>query len=43
MPRSAKVALIGTVGLLCGGAAYLMITRGPALLLDLGSALAACF
>jgi hypothetical protein len=43
MPRGVKWSLIGGIALLCAGAAYLMSTRGPALLLDLGTALAGCF
>jgi len=31
------------IAALCLSAAYLMISRGPALLLDLGNALANCF
>ncbi len=43
MPRSVKWGLIGGIAILCASAAYLMSTRGPALLLDLGTALAGCF
>jgi hypothetical protein len=43
MPRSAKWGFIGGIGLICAGAAYLMALRGPALLLDLGNAMAWCF
>ena len=43
MPASLKWSLIGGIAALCIGAAYLMITRGPALLLDLGGALMGCF
>ena len=43
MPETLKWTLIGGLTLLCVGAAYLMATRGPALLLDLGGALAGCF
>lgn len=43
MPESVKWGLIGGVTVICAGAAYLMIARGPALLLDLGSAIAGCF
>lgn len=43
MPQSVKWTIIGAVGAVCAGAAYLFVTRGPAMLLDLGSALAACF
>jgi hypothetical protein len=38
-----KWSLIGGLALVLGGAAYLMIARGPALLLDIGGALAGCF
>ncbi|MFZ1109568.1 MAG: hypothetical protein WAN43_14645 [Rhodomicrobium sp.] len=43
MPLGVKWSLIAGLALLCGGAAYLMIARGPALLIDLGGALAGCF
>ncbi len=43
MPETLKWTLIGGLTLLCLGAAYLMATRGPALLLDLGGALLGCF
>jgi hypothetical protein len=43
MPASLKWSLIGGVAALCIGAAYLMAARGPAMLLDLGGALAGCF
>jgi hypothetical protein len=38
-----KWSLIGGIAILCAGAAYLMAVRGPAILLDLGNALAGCF
>jgi hypothetical protein len=41
--QTVKWGLIGAAAILCAGAAYLMIVRGQALLLDLGNALAACF
>lgn len=43
MPQSVKWALFAGVSILCAGAAYLMISRGPALLLDLGNVFAGCF
>jgi hypothetical protein len=43
MPESLKWSLIGGIAVLCLGAAYLMAVRGPAMLLDLGGALAGCF
>ena len=43
MPRSVKWSLIAGLAILCAGAAYLMAARGPAILLDLGNALAGCF
>jgi hypothetical protein len=43
MARSRKWALAGGIAVLCAGAAYLMAVRGPAMLLDLGNALAGCF
>ena len=43
MPRSLKWGVIGGVSVLCAGATYIMIVRGPAILLDLAGAIAACF
>ncbi len=43
MPRSVKWGLTGGIAILCAGAVYLMAVRGPAVLLDLGTALAGCF
>ncbi len=43
MPETLKWTLIGGLTLLCLGAAYLMATRGAALLLDLGGAFTGCF
>ena len=43
MPRSVKWGVIGSVSVLCAGAAYIMIVRGRAILLDLAGAVAACF
>lgn len=43
MPQSVKWGVIAGIAALCLGAAYLLIERGPALLLDLGGALAGCF
>ncbi len=43
MPASLKWSLIASIAALCVGASYLMITRGPALLLDIGGALMGCF
>jgi hypothetical protein len=43
MPQTVKWSLIAAATIFCAGAAYLMVARGPALLLDLGNALAACF
>ncbi len=43
MPLSVKWSLIAGLTLLCGGASYILISRGPALLLDIGGALAGCF
>ena len=43
MPASLKWSLIGGIAALCIGASYLMVTRGPALLLDIGGALVGCF
>ena len=38
MPLAAKIIIISSVTLLCAGAAYLMLARGPALLIDLSVA-----
>ncbi len=38
MPLAARITIITTLTLICAGAAYLMIARGPALLIDLSSA-----
>lgn len=43
MPQPLKWSLIGAIAILCFGAAYLMVARGPALILDLGNSLAGCF
>ncbi len=43
MPAAMKWSLIGAAGALCLGATYLMATRGPAILLDIGGALTGCF
>jgi hypothetical protein len=43
MPAGLKWSLIGAITALCIGASYLMVTRGPALLLDIGGGLAGCF
>ncbi len=43
MPASWKWSLIGGIGALCLGAAYLMVARGPVLLIDIGGALLGCF
>lgn len=43
MPESLKWTVLGGIAILCAGAAYLTIWRGPALLLDLGNLLAGCF
>lgn len=38
MPIAARLTIIAAVTLLCAGAAYLMLARGPALLIDLSAA-----
>jgi hypothetical protein len=40
MPLAARIAIIGSLGLLLGGAAFLLISRGPAILIDLSSSAA---
>jgi hypothetical protein len=39
-PRVVRIALIVGIGLICAGAAYLMLSRGNAMLLDLSTAAA---
>lgn len=43
VPRAVKWGTLAVLGIICVGAAFLFISRGPAMLLDLGSAIAACF
>ncbi|ADP69375.1 hypothetical protein Rvan_0085 [Rhodomicrobium vannielii ATCC 17100] len=43
MPQALKWSFIAAVAVLVAGAGWLMITRGPALLLDLGGAIVGCF
>ncbi len=38
MPFAARIIIISSITLLCAGAAYLMLARGPALLIDLSAA-----
>lgn len=38
MPLAARIIIISSVTLLCAGATYLMLARGPALLIDLSAA-----
>ena len=38
MPLAARIAIIASLTLLCAGAAYLMLARGPALLIDMSAA-----
>ncbi|MCB1510069.1 MAG: hypothetical protein KDJ36_04140 [Hyphomicrobiaceae bacterium] len=37
MPRSVRFAVVGAASLLVAGAIYLMIVRGPVMLLDLAN------
>lgn len=37
MPLGARIAIIASLSLLLAGAAYLMLVRGPALLIDLSA------
>ena len=37
MPLSARITIIATLALICAGAAFLMIARGQALLIDLSA------
>jgi hypothetical protein len=43
MPVAIKFAMCTALAALIAGAAYLMVARGPAILIDLGGALAGCF
>lgn len=43
MSPSAKLAIWSGIALIVGGAAWLMIERGPAILVDLAGAVMACF
>jgi hypothetical protein len=38
MPLAARIAIIGGISLLCAGAAWIMLARGNALLLDMSAA-----
>jgi hypothetical protein len=40
MPLTARIAIIGTLGLLLGGAVFLLLERGPAILIDLSASAA---
>ena len=43
MPLRLRIAILAGVGLLCLSAAYLMLARGDAMLLDLSAAAARLF
>jgi len=43
VPNYVKWGILAALAVVCAGAAYLMVLRGPALLLDLKGALVACF
>ena len=40
MPLAARIAIIGSLGLLLGGAVFLLLARGPAILIDLSNSAA---
>jgi hypothetical protein len=40
MPLAARITILASIGLLIAGAAFLMIARGPAILIDLSGSLA---
>jgi hypothetical protein len=40
MPAALRIAVISGISLICAGAAYLMLARGNALLIDLSAAAA---
>ena len=42
MPLAARITIIATLALICAGAAYLMLARGPTLLIDLSAAASRC-
>jgi hypothetical protein len=39
MPLSARITILASIGALLAGAVYLMIARGPAILIDLSGSL----
>jgi hypothetical protein len=43
MSRTLRITIIAAVAALCAGAALLMMTRGPAILLDLSGAASRVF
>ena len=43
MPIAVRIAIITGISLICAGAAYLMLARGSALLLDLSATAARLF
>jgi hypothetical protein len=40
MPLAARITILAGIGALVAGAAYLMIARGPAIMIDLSGSLA---
>lgn len=40
MPKTARILIIGGITLICAGAAWLMLARGNAMLLDMSAAAA---
>jgi hypothetical protein len=43
MPLAARITILASLGALIAGAAYLMIVRGPAILIDLSGSLTQLF
>ena len=40
MPLAARITILAGIGILLAGAVYLMIARGPAILIDMSGSLA---
>ena len=43
MPLHLRIAILSGIGLLCAGAAWLMLARGSAMMIDLSAAAARLF
>ncbi len=40
MPIAARITIFSVLGLFCAGAAYILLARGPAIMIDLSGSLA---